>query len=224
METSQLIHELAGRTQPVRRLASPWQRSAIWFAISVPYALAVILVQPLAFNQWQLETRFVIEQTATIATAVTAAIAAFWSVVPGSDRRWVLLPVAPLAVWLAMLGKACVGDWLQLGWAGLALGTDWDCVWLAAIVGFVPAAAIVIMLRRGAPMVPRTSLALAAVAVAAFANFAIRLHHPGGIGITILAWHFGMVALLACIAALVARHVLTWPRVQGVMRGRENRP
>ncbi len=218
METSQLIHELAGRSQAVRRLASPWQRSAVWFAISAAYAVAVIFSQPLPFNQWQMETRFALEQTAAIATAVTAAIAAFWSVVPGSDWRWVLLPLAPLAVWLLTLGEACVRDWLQLGWAGLALGTDWDCVWLAAIIGFVPAVSIVIMLRRGAPLVPRTSLALGAVAVAAFANFAIRLHHPSGIGITILVWHFGLVALLACIAALVARHVLKWPRVEDVMR------
>jgi hypothetical protein len=128
----------------------------------------------------------------------------------------VLLPVLPLAVWLATLGEACVRDWLQLGWAALAPGADWDCVSLAAGIGFVPAVAIVIMLRRGAPMVPRTSLALAAVAVAAFANFAIRLHHPYGIGITIVVWHFGIVVLLACVAALVARHVLKWPRVQGI--------
>jgi hypothetical protein len=191
----------------------------VWLAISAVYAAAVILTQPLPFNQWQMETRFVIEQAATIATAVTAAVAAFWSVVPGSDWRWVLLPVAPLVVWLATLGEACVRDWLRVGWAALAPGTDWDCVWLAAAIGFVPAVAIVFMLRRGAPLVPHLSLALAAVAVAAFANFAIRLHHPGDLGLTILAWHFGMVPLLACIAGLLARHVLKWPRVEGINRG-----
>jgi hypothetical protein len=219
LETSQLIHELAGRSQPVRRLASPWRRAAVWLAISAVYAVAVIFIQPLPFSQWRMEPRFAIEQIATIATAVTAAIAAFWSVVPGSDRRWVLLPLVPLAVWLMTLGETCVRDWRLLGWAGLAPGTDWDCVWLAAVVGFVPAAAIVAMLRRGAPLVPRASLALAAVAVAAFANFVIRLHHPGDLGLTILAWHFGMVAVLACIAGLLARHVLKWPRVEGLSRG-----
>ena len=79
--------------------------------------------------------------------------------------------------------------------------------------------AIVIMLRRGAPLVPRTTLALAAVAVAALANFALRLHHLGDVSIMVLVWHFGSVILLACVAGLIARHILNWQRVKSVELG-----
>jgi hypothetical protein len=44
------------------------------------------------------DPRFVIEQAATFATALTAAFAAFCSVVPGIDRSVLLLPLAPLAL------------------------------------------------------------------------------------------------------------------------------
>src|SRR3546814_8268727 len=50
------------------------------------------------------ETRFVIEQAAAGATAVTAAIAAFFLVIPGHSRKLALLPIFPLAIWLGSLG------------------------------------------------------------------------------------------------------------------------
>lgn len=215
METNELIHQLAGQPAAIHRLAPPWRRSAIWFAISVSYAVAIILVQPLDFNLWQIaDTRFVIEQIATLATVVTASIAAFWSVVPGYDRRLLLLPLVPLAVWLAALGEGCVHEWLQFGSAGLALRTDWDCLPAAILIGIVPAIAIVVMLRRGAPLVPQTTLALAAVAVAALSSFAMRLHHYGDASIIILVWHLGSVAVLALAGSLVARLILNWRRIK----------
>ena len=184
----------------------------MWFAISAASAAAVILSQPLDFGLWQMDTRFAIEQIATAATAVSAALAAFWSVVPGYDRKLWLLPLLPLAIWLASLGEGCLHDWLQFGSAGLELRMDWDCMPAAAAIGIVPAIAIVVMLRRGAPLVPHVTLALAAVAVAAVSNFATRLHHYGDVSVMILVWHFGSVAVLALVAGLFGRHILKWQR------------
>jgi hypothetical protein len=215
LDTNELIQKLASQPAPVQRLASPWRRSAIWFAISVPYAALVILSYPMDFNLWQItDVRFVIEQVAAMTTAAAAAIAAFASVVPGYDRRLLLLPLAPLAAWLAALGEGCVQDWLRFGGDGLALRTDWECLPAAALVGAVPAIAIVIMLRRGAPLVPHVTLVLAAVAVAGLANFAMRLHHYGDASIIILVWHLGSVFFLALVAGLLGRHVLNWQRVK----------
>jgi ABC-type uncharacterized transport system permease subunit len=47
-----------------------------------------------------------------------AAFAAFCSVVPGFDRRMLLLPLGPLALWIASVGHGCVQDWLQFGAGG----------------------------------------------------------------------------------------------------------
>ncbi len=216
MDTNALIQQLAERPAPVRLLAPPWKRSAIWLAISLPYVAAIVLFSPadIELRQAMTNSQFVIEQIAALATAVAAAIAAFWSVVPGYNRKVLLLPLAPLAVWLATLGEGCVSDWLRLGGAGLALRIDWDCLPAASIIGIVPAIAIVVMLRRGAPLVPHTSLALAAVAVAGLGNFAMRLHHEGDVSIMVLVWHFGSVAVLALIAGLLGRHILNWQHVK----------
>ena len=221
METSALIQQLAGQSAPVRRLWRPWQRSAIWLAISLPYVAAIVFSKPMDFDLRLMfsDTRFMIEEIAALTTAVAAVVAAFWSIVPGHHRKLLLLPLAPLAVWLGALGEGCVHDWLRLGNAGLQLRIDWDCLPAASVIGIVPMIAIIVMLRRGAPLIPRITLALAAVAVAGLGNFALRLYHLGDVSIMVLVWHFGSVVLLAFIAGLIARHVLNWRNVKAVKMG-----
>ena len=213
MRTDELIQELTARPARVRRLAAPWRRSALWFAISAVYAAIVIYLRPDGFGAGGLsDPRFVVEEIATFATAVTAALAAFCSVVPGYDRRWLLLPVVPLAIWLGALGESCVRDWLEWGALGLQVRSDWACLPPAILLGIIPAAVIVIMLRRGAPLIPHRSLALAAIAVGAITNFAMRLFHYGDATIMILVWHIGAAAVFALIASLFAGQILKWPR------------
>lgn len=217
MDTNALIQQLAGQAAPIRRLAPPWQRAAIWFAISLPYMAAIALTHPLNFNLPQFTSgQFLIEEIAALATALTAGVAAFWSVIPGYDRKLLLLPLVPLAVWLATMGEGCVQDWIRLGSAGLALRIDWICLPAAAVIGIVPAIAIVVMLRRGAPMVPHASLALAALAVGALGNFAMRFYHIGDVSIMVLVWHFGSVVVLAFIASLLGRRLLNWRHVKAM--------
>src|SRR3546814_17511853 len=73
------------------------------------------------------ETRFVIEQAAAGATAVTAAIAAFFLVIPGHSRKLALLPIFPLAIWLGSLGFGCLQSWLQFGTEAWQINPDWIC-------------------------------------------------------------------------------------------------
>jgi hypothetical protein len=214
VRTEELIVQLAAQPARTGRLAAPWRRSALWLAISAAYAALVILVRPDGFSAAGFsETRFIIEQIATAATAVAAAIAAFCSVVPGYDRRWMLLPILPLAVWLAALGEGCINDWLEWGRTGVQLHNDWACLPVAVTLGTVPAILILFMLRRGAPLVPHTSLMLGAIAVGAMTNFAMRLFHYGDATIMVLFWHVGVAAIFAFVAALLGGQVLKWPRL-----------
>lgn len=212
MDTDQLIHRLAGQSPPVRRLRAPWRRAMLWLAIALPYVAAVIYFHSGATHPAEVvaDRQFVVEQLAALATAVAAAMAAFCSVVPGYDRRILLAPLAPLAVWLLSLGEGCVRDWLRTGANGLELHADWSCLPPASVIGIVPALAIVIMLRRGAPLYPRMSLALAALAVAALGNFGLRFYHVGDASIMVLVWHFGSVILLSLAAGWIGRSILTW--------------
>lgn len=214
MDTDQLIQQLSRGPTPVRRLPAPWQRAAIWFAISAPYVGVIIWLHSMSFDVTQVlaDRQFIVEQIATLLTAIAAVTAAFCSVVPGYDRRILLLPLLPLTIWLVSIGEGCVRDWLRLGAQGLTLRADWDCLPPAALIGIVPAVAIVIMLRRGAPLYPRVSLALAALAVAALGNFGLRFFHVGDASIMVLVWHFGNVIVLASLAGWIGRLVLNWKK------------
>jgi hypothetical protein len=156
------------------------------------------------------DRRFLIEEAALLVTALTASLAAFASIVPGYDRRILLIPLLPLAVWLASLGEGCWRNWVALGANGLTLRPDWDCLPPAILIGLVPSIAMVVMLRRGAPLVPRVSIALGALAVAALANLGLRLFHVGDASVMVLFWHLGGAAVLAGLAALAGRRVLYW--------------
>jgi hypothetical protein len=211
VETNELVCALVEAAAPVRRLRAPWRRTVLWLALSLAYVVTVTAVhRVLGDGVGPIDLRILIEQAAILATAITAAVAAFSSTVPGRDRRLCLLPLVPLAVWLASLGEGCVQDWMNLGAGGIALRADWDCAPAAVILSVVPAVVMVAMLRRGAPLLPRLSVALGALAVAALVNFGLRVFHAGDVSIMVLAWHFGGVALLSLVAGHFGRAVLNW--------------
>src|SRR5262245_5392116 len=214
MQTEQLIERLAADLRPVRRLWGPWARAVVWLAIALPYVAAVVWGKLAMADVAQAgaDARFVVEQAATLATALAAAVAAFRSAVPGFDRRVLLVPLVPLALWLTSVGHGCVQDWLRFGADGLALRPDWDCLPMAAVIGILPAAAMVAMLRRGAPLNPRLTLALAALAVASVANFGLQFAHARDASIMVLVWHLGAAALLAALGGSLGVRALGWRR------------
>jgi hypothetical protein len=125
-----------------------------------------------------------------------------------------LLPLIPLAVWLATVGQGCVEDWVRLGPDGLAIRPDWDCLPMATAIGIIPAAVILIMLRQAVPLHPRVTLAVAALAVASIANFGLQFAHVGDASIMVLVWHLGAAAILAALGGCLGQYVLGWRPVQ----------
>lgn len=175
-------------------------------------ALVVLLMAPRADLAGKLtEARFLIEQAAALVTAVTAAVAAFCLAVPGYGWKPALLPVLPLALWLGSLGQGCLESWLRFGDDAWRLTPDWVCFPSIVMVGAVPALAMVLMLRRGAPMAPRLTVALGALAAAALGNFGLRLFHPQDASLMVLVWQFGTVALLSALAGWSGASILRWP-------------
>ena len=215
MDTSRLIAELSNHADPVRRLPSPWVRTLLWLALAIPpviivvwfYGVDVDLATVLA------DRRFVIEQTSTFVTALAAAVAALHSTIPGRSRKWYWLLLVPLTVWLATVGAGCFLDWRATGPAALELRLDNDCVSAAILVGIVPAVTIVGMLRKGAPLSPRLTLVLGALATAGIVSFALGFFHIGDVSIMVLVWQFGLVAVLSACAGLVAPRFLGWSQI-----------
>ena len=212
MDTETLIARLSAEAQPVRPLMPPWRRAAIWLAICVPPLVAVVALHGLSIDAagFLADQRLLIEELAILATAISAAVAAFASVVPGRSQRWLWLPAIPLAIWLATVGKGCLDDFAALGPAGLRIRVDVECFLPMVMIGTLPAIAIVMMLRGGAPLRPRVTLVLAALATAAVANAGLRLFHAGDISIKVLVWHFGLIGVLLAVAAAAGPTLLPW--------------
>ena len=212
MDTGSLIRRLAEDAVPVKLLPHPAARAVQWLALSLAYVAAIVLAYRWSGGGVTLiyDGRFVFEEMATTVTAVTAAIAAFCCIVPGRDRRIALLPILPLAAWLASVGKGCISQWAQAGAAGLDLRVGWECLPASALIGVIPAVAMVAMLRRGAPLYPRSTIALGALAAAAMGNLGLRLFHAGDVTIMMLVWHLGTVALLLALAGWLGPRLLLW--------------
>src|SRR5262249_16037819 len=177
-DTDGLIRRIAEKLEPVRPLPHPWLRTAKWLALSVPYvAIVVFLMAPrqdLASKVFQ--ARYLIEQTSALAVGLIPAAAAFASTVPRHNRKFLMLPLLPLALWLGTLGHGCFQDWILLGADGLAVHPDWMCFPLIAFIGAVPALSISMMLRRGAPLTPHLTSALGGLASAGLGSFRLLLY------------------------------------------------
>lgn len=212
MDTDTLISRLSENAGPVERLSPSWLRAVLWLAAGIPVLAVVVLIHGLDVSLDTLfsDRRLVIEELATLATALAAATAAFASTVPGMSRRWLWLPLVPLAIWLFSVGEGCVDELYKYGWAGLGLRIDTACFVPMAVTSIVPALVMVRMLRRGAPLTPRLSLVLGMLATAALVNFGLRLFHLGDVTFMVLVWHFGMLVMFAIGAGLLAPKFLTW--------------
>lgn len=217
VETDELIQSLAAAARPVRPLASPWMRTALWMAIAVPYmALVVVVISPRADLLVKLsEARFLVEQAAALATGIAAAVAAFASTIPGYSRSVLLLPALPLAVWLGSLGEGCLRTLWRFGLDGLSLQPDWFCLPAIMLVGAMPAVAMVFMLRRGAPLFPYLSAGFGALAAAGLGNVGLRLFHPQDASVMVLVWQFGSVFVLSALGCCSGRMVLNWRSLIG---------
>jgi hypothetical protein len=215
METDRLIERLAESSGSIRPLARPWRRTAIWLAVAIPYVALVVLVMAPRGDLLAkfADTRFVIELLAAFATGVSAAYAAFATTIPGYDRKLVILPLLPLSIWLASLGQGCLSSLDQTGSFGPGFKIDLFCFPAIVLVGIIPAVAIAVMLRRGAPLVPYLTAALGGLAAAGLGSFGLRLFHPQDASLMILVWQFGTVVLLTCISGAFGRYLLNWRNV-----------
>ena len=214
MDTDTLIQQLSAEAQPAPPLRPPWQRTLAWLGLSVLYVVAVALIigpRPGLLQEFT-STRFTVEQAATLATAVLAAFAAFCAVIPGWPKWILALPLVPLAVWLGALGAGCVLELTRSG-GHIVVRAHWTCVPAIILISAVPATAMAIMLRRGAPMYPHAAIALGGLAAAALGNLGLWTYHAPDVGFMVVLWHMGTVAVIAALAGWLGPRIHHWKTV-----------
>lgn len=216
MNTDDLINALVRDGAPVRPLPPPLIRSLIWLACSLPvlgiFALAMGTRHDLPTILGDI--RWMFEQAFALLTAVAAGYAAFNLLVPGKSSQWVLLPIGAGLAWLSTLGWGCVLDASALGPEAYSLVPEPQCLLLISLIGFAPAAIILRMTFIGAPIFPARTIFSAALAAAALGAFGLRFMHDQDLGVMVLVWQFGSVALIATLGWIAGPLILQWPRPQ----------
>jgi hypothetical protein len=211
--TEALIARLAQDARPQRPLAHPARRMLGWAALALAFGAAmVVAIGPRPdLAERLVEARFLLEQSAALATGLAAALAALALTIPGASPLLRLLPVVPGALWLATLSAGCLRDWWQWGVDGLRITPDPACFGYIALIGSLPGLVLYLMLRRGVPLSPRLTIAFAALAAAGLGNFALRFFHMQDAAWMVLVWQVGSVAVIATLAGFGGRHLLRWP-------------
>jgi len=221
MKTERLVERLAAELTPVHHIARPATRLGWWLLISVPPACLVVwafgLRPDLAARL--ADRAFLVEEGAALLTALAGIYAALCAGLPDQPGWKVWLPMAPMALWIGVLGQQCLDVFLRLGPEGLQITSDAMCLPAIALGGLAPAIAIVVMLRRSGRFRTTHACLCGALGAAALGAAALRLYHTEDAAIMVIVWQFGSVALFSLVAGAISR-MLVDNQPDGILRVR----
>jgi hypothetical protein len=207
--TGELIDRLAAEARPVRRLKRPTVRALAWLALAalfIAVVAALVGIRPGLTAQLR-DPWFALGRAGALATAITAAIAAFQLSVPDRSARWLWLPMPFAALWLGTMGYGCVADWLVEGARGLRLGHSAEC-FQAILITSVPLGALLfVMVRHAGPVRPVATALAAGLALAAVAEGGLTLYHDVEATLMDILVHLVAVAVVVGLATSGARVV-----------------
>jgi hypothetical protein len=207
MKTETLIGRLAAELTPVHRIARPATRLAWWLLISLPGTALVVWACGLRpdLGVRLADRAFLIEQSAALLTALVGIYAALCAGLPDQPGWKMWLPMAPITLWLGVLGQQCMAVFLRLGPEGLQITSDAMCLPAIALGGLVPAIAIVVMLRRSGKFRTTHACLCGALGAAALGAAALRLYHTEDAAIMVIVWQLGSVVLFSLVAGGISR-------------------
>lgn len=210
ISTSDVIEALIRDARPVRRLRPPALRALGWLLLAA-LLLALIAIahglRPDVAAKWQ-QPVFTVGIAASATTAILAAIAAFITSLPDRSRRWLLLPLPALAVWMSTLGYGCLTNWVSIQPDGISLGETARCFATIVLVGGPLSVAMLCMLRYAALLAPRSTTLAGSLAIAAMTSTALSLFHPLDATVMILIWNLGVAVLMMSIGGIYGGRAL----------------
>lgn len=212
MRTPDLIDALVEGATPVRRLRPPLVRASLWLLFAALVLALIGIAHGLRPDILACvrQPRFVIGMLGALATGVLAAVASFRVSLPDGSRRWLLLPMPALALWLMTIGHGCLTDWVSIGPDGVRLGEAVRCFATLLLTSVPLAIAMLAMLRYAALLRATEVSAMGGLAVAALTSFALSLFHNLDATVMILVWNLGSAAVLAALAVLFGKSTFAW--------------
>ncbi|MCJ2034787.1 NrsF family protein [Methylobacterium sp. J-068] len=208
-----LVDALAGDLKPVRRLPAPSLRALTWCAavfgvglVAMPFADLDALHIRMAVPDLRYAA------LGAVLTAVTAALAAFQTSVPGRSALWVLAPVLPAALWIGASGMGCLRGWVVPGTDLPDAHEVGGCFAFLLSVSVPFSLGLVLMLRRACPLRPNLTAALVGLSAAAAAAALLVPFHPHDATATDLALHGVAVGLVIVVNRLAGGRLLAGKR------------
>ena len=212
-DTNKLIDQLAARALPVKRLASPMQRTLLWVAMAA--AIILVIVESHGARSGWLHTLSVpseaIEWISSVLTGITAAYALFQISVPGRSRSWMWLPLPFAMLWLTGIGLGCLRDVAHMGGAAFAFeGASSECAMAITVASLPLGLVLLLMVRHAGVVCPGRAAMLAVLSAAALSSAGVSMFHHGETALMTLLWHAGAVVLLSAASWLFSRQIFGW--------------
>jgi len=211
MDTLDLIESLATNARPVRALRPPLVRTAGWLALAVAILLLLAVEHGLRADlPTQLrKPAFLAGCLASAATGVLAAVGCLLGALPDRSRRWLLLPLPTLFVWVSTIGYGCLTDWVSIDAGAMRMGEAVRCFVTVLAVSVPLSVVMFAMLSHAARLHPKLVTMTAGLAVAAMTSTALSLLHEIDATVMVLAWNLGVAALLVALEGALGRRVLS---------------
>lgn len=208
METADLIRSLADNVSPVKPLRPPLLRAALWLALAFVLMGILTMIHGLRpqFAERMTDIVFLTGMLSSLATGILAAIATFMVSLPDKSRRWMLLPLPTLVLWMANIGYQCFAGWVALPPGAVTVEAASGCL-LTLVVTSIPLTLLMlIMLRYVAFLRPVSVALIGSLAVSGITSSALAMFHPLDATIMVLGWNLGTAVLFVAIAAFVGRN------------------
>lgn len=211
IRTPELIDLLADELKPVRRLRSPLFRGLCWGLVAAVIVLLLAISQGVRpdFFQRLGDASFAVALAGSAATAISAAAAAFALAVPGRSRLWALVPLPPLLLWMAAIGRQCLTHWVRYDGGAMMMGDTARCFATVILTSLPLWLLMLLMLRRSGAVRRMLPMMAGSLAVGATAGVAMDLLHTLDASAMILLWNFGTGGAIVLLSAFFSRPLLS---------------
>ncbi|MGO4285850.1 NrsF family protein [Bosea sp. TAB14] len=209
MDTAGLIRSLATNVPPVRRLRPPLVRAAGWLLLAAAIMGLMTVshgVRP-QFAERMQDAVFAINMVSSLLTGIFATIATFFVSLPDRSRRWLLLPVPALVVWLSTIGYQCFAGWVPVPPGAITVEAASGCLATLVLTSLPLSLLMLTMLRYAAALRPTSVILMGSLAVSAITSTALSMFHPLDATAMILGWNLGTAVLFLAGAALFSRRM-----------------